>query len=190
MTEVGVVHGRFQVFHNDHLKYVLAGKSRCRHIVVGVTNPDPSLTRADPADPRRSDPASNPLTYYERYVMVREVLVAAGVDYREFSIVPFPINLPELYRYYVPLDATFYLTIYDEWGRRKLAQFHSVGLKTEVLWMRSLDEKGLRAGDIRRRMASGEAWEHLVPPRTAQLVKSWSIPDRIRKLHATLAKPE
>lgn len=35
MVEVGVIHGRFQVFHNDHLEYVLAGKSRCRHIVVG-----------------------------------------------------------------------------------------------------------------------------------------------------------
>ena len=186
MTEVGVIHGRFQVFHNDHLKYVLAGKARCRHIVVGITNPDPLLTREDPADPQRSDPASNPLTYYERYVMVREVLIAAGVDCSEFSIVPFPINLPELYGCYVPLDATFYLTIYDEWGRRKLEQFHSVGLKTEVLRMGSLDEKGLRAGDIRKRMASGEAWEHLVPYQTARLMKSWGIPERLRKLRITL----
>jgi nicotinamide mononucleotide adenylyltransferase len=186
MTDIGVIHGRFQVFHNDHLKYVLAGKSRCRHMVVGITNPDPVLTRKDPADPQRSDPASNPLTYYERYVMVREVLIEAGVDYSEFSIVPFPINLPELYRFYVPLDATFYLTIYDDWGRRKLDQFDSVGLKTEVLWMRSLDEKGLRACDIRKRMASGDAWEHLVPHQTARLMKSWGIPERIRKLRATL----
>lgn len=186
MTEMGVVHGRFQVFHNDHLAYVLASKSRCRHIVVGITNPDPLLTKADPTDPGRSDPGSNPLTYYERYVMVREVLVAAGVDYRDFSIVPLPINLPELYRYYVPLDATFYLTIYDEWGKRKLDLLHSVGLKTEVLWTRSLDEKGLRAGEIRRRMAYGEAWEHMVPHETAQLMKSWSIPDRIRNFNVIL----
>jgi nicotinamide mononucleotide adenylyltransferase len=189
MTEVGVIHGRFQVFHNDHLAYVLAGKSRCLHLVVGITNPDPLLTREDPVDPQRSDPASNPLTYYERYVMVREVLIAAGVDCRGFSIVPFPINLPELYRYYLPLDATFYLTIYDEWGRRKLEWFHSVGLKTEVLWRGSLDEKGLRAGDIRKRMASGDAWEHLVPHQTAQLMKIWAIPERLRDLHATLPPP-
>ncbi len=186
MVEVGVIHGRFQVFHNDHLKYVLAGKSRCRHIVVGITNPDPLLTREDPADPQRSDPHSNPLTYYERYVMVREVLIEAGLDYDEFSIVPFPINLPELYRYYVPLDATFYLTIYDDWGRRKLEQFESLRLKTEVLWVRSLDEKGLRAGDIRRSMAMGDAWEHLVPRQTARLMKSWGIPARLRKFRTTL----
>jgi nicotinamide mononucleotide adenylyltransferase len=182
MTEVGVIHGRFQVFHNDHLKYVLAGKSRCRHIVVGITNPDPMLTRYDPAAPDRSDPSFNPLTYYERYVMIREVLTGAGAAQNEFSIVPFPINLPELYRYYVPLDATYYLTIYDEWGRRKLDWFRSMSLKTEILWERSLQEKGLRAADIRKKMASGDAWEHMVPRETALLMRSWSIPERIRKL--------
>ncbi|MFC1888297.1 hypothetical protein ACFL4G_00935, partial [Thermodesulfobacteriota bacterium] len=54
MEETGVIHGRFQVFHNDHLAYVLAGKARCRHLVVAITNPDPTLTRDDPADPDRS----------------------------------------------------------------------------------------------------------------------------------------
>ncbi len=186
MTEVGMIHGRFQVFHNDHLKYVLAGKSLCRHIIVGITNPDPVLTRDDPADPQRSDPASNPLTYYERYVMVREALLDEGFGYSEFSIVPFPINLPELYGCYAPLDATFYLTIYDEWGRRKLDQFHSAGLKTEVLWTRPLAEKGLRGTEIRMRMACGEPWEHMVPYQTAQLMKRWSIPERLRNLYKSL----
>jgi nicotinamide mononucleotide adenylyltransferase len=182
MTEVGVIHGKFQIFHNDHLKYVQAGKSRCGHLVVGITNPDPTLTRSDPADPRRSEPVSNPLTYYERYVMVRQVLVGAGLEWGELSIVPFPVNMPELYQYYVPLDATFYLTIYDDWGMRKLDLFHSAGLKTEVLWKRPLHEKGLRACDIRRRMVSGEAWEHLVPPETARLMQLWSIPERMGRL--------
>jgi nicotinamide-nucleotide adenylyltransferase len=155
-------------------------------MVIGITNPDPLLTREDPTDPQRSDPASNPLTYYERYVMVSRVLIEAGVDYSEFSMVPFPINFPELYGYYVPLDATFYLTIYDEWGWRKLDQFRSAGLKTEVLWAHSATEKGLHGCDLRMRMASGEPWEDLVPRQTALLMKNWSIPERIRRLLATL----
>jgi nicotinamide mononucleotide adenylyltransferase len=183
MVEMGVIHGRFQVFHNDHLKYVLAGKSRCRHMVVGITNPDPTLTRDDPADALRSDPTSNPLTYFERYTMVRAVLLEAGLNHAEISIVPFPINVPELYQYYLPLDATFYLTIYDAWGRRKLEQFQSAGLKTKVLWEKTPEEKGLRAGDIRRRMALGDPWEDTVPQATANLMKTWSIPDRLGKLY-------
>jgi nicotinamide-nucleotide adenylyltransferase len=134
MTETGVIHGRFQVLHHDHLKYLLAGNARCRHLVVGITNPDPILTRDDVMDPQRSLPAENPLTYFERYTMIRSSLVEAGLPLSDFSVVPFPINLPELYKYYVPMQATFFLTIYDQWGRRKLEQFQALGLKTEVLW--------------------------------------------------------
>ena len=182
MTETGFIHGRFQVLHNDHLVYLLAGKKLCRHLVVGITNPDPTLTRDDPADPRRSRPWSNPLTYFERHVMTQRVLVEAGLDANDFSIVPFPVNLPELYRYYVPLDAVFYLTIYDEWGRRKLEMFQSLGLRTEVLWVRSAEEKGLSAEHVRRLMAAGRLWEHLVPPAVAGLMRKWNISLRLRDL--------
>jgi nicotinamide-nucleotide adenylyltransferase len=185
MIETGVIHGRFQVLHNDHLKYLLAGKERCRHLVVGITNPDPTLTREDPADPNRSQVLSNPLTYFERYVMVRETLNQAGLTDAAFSVVPFPINVPELYRYYVPVAATFFLTIYDDWGRKKRERFLKLGLTTEILWERPSHEKGLSGADIRQRMTERRAWEHLVPESTQRLVKKWEIPGRLRKLGAT-----
>lgn len=182
MSDLGVIHGRFQVLHNDHLRYLLAGKGRCGHLVVGITNPDPLLTRDDPADPHRSRPGANPLTYFERYVLVRSALTQEGVPHQEFSVVPFPINLPQLYRYYVPLDAVFFLTIYDEWGRRKLEGFQSLGLRTEVLWVREPSEKGLSGSEVRRRMARGEPWGHMVPPCVRDLLISWGIPGRLRDL--------
>jgi cytidyltransferase-like protein len=43
--DVGIIHGRFQILHNDHVKYLMAGKELCEHIIVGITNPDPSLTK-------------------------------------------------------------------------------------------------------------------------------------------------
>ena len=180
---MGVIHGRFQVLHHDHLKYLTAGKARCRHLVVGITNPDPTLTRDDPADPQRSQPAANPLSYFERYVMIQAALLDAGLGSSDFSVVPFPINLPELWGHYVPLDATFFLTIYDQWGRRKLEQFKEHGLKIEVLWERKLDEKGLRASEVRKRMAEGSPWSHLVPKSTEILMRRWGIPERLQKLN-------
>jgi nicotinamide mononucleotide adenylyltransferase len=182
MTEMGVIHGRFQVLHNDHLKYLMEGKTRCKHLVVGITNPDPFLTRADAADPHRSTAQANPLTYFERCVMVRAALIEAGVDPRDFTIVPFPINLPELYPHYLPMDAVFYLTIYDQWGQRKLEQFQAMHLKTEVLWIRTPETKGFSAKDIRECMAAGRPWETLVPPSVATLMKAWGIPERIRRM--------
>lgn len=180
--ETGVIHGRFQVFHNDHLKYLLAGMRLCRHLVVGITNPDPSLTMEEKADKKRSSLLANPLTYYERYLMVRAVLEEAGIASSQFSIVPLPINLPDLYKYYVPMDAVFFLSIYDDWGRKKLEYFHKLGLQTHVLWEVPLEKKGISAEDVRCRMLNSEPWEQLVPPCVALLMKKWNIPDRLRKI--------
>ncbi|MFX1310205.1 MAG: adenylyltransferase/cytidyltransferase family protein [Promethearchaeota archaeon] len=181
--KIGVIHGRFQILHNDHIKYLLAGKQLCNHLVVGITNPDPSLTRDSKANPHRSTPIANPLTYYERYVMVQAALLEQGLEFSEFSIVPFPINVPELIKFYVPIDAIFFLTIYDDWGRQKKQLFESLGLNIHVLWEVPLEKKGLSSSDIREAMINDKPWEHFVPTSVVRMVIEWNIIDRLRKLN-------
>jgi nicotinamide-nucleotide adenylyltransferase len=184
--EIGVIHGRFQILHNDHLTYLLAGKSLCKHLVVGITNPDPSQVKTEAADPLRSSDLANPLTYYERYQLVRAALVEAGVAPADFSVVPLPISIPDRYPYYVPLDAVFFLTIYDDWGRCKKSYFESMGLKIHVLWEVSVEGKGISGSAVRRRMAEDRSWENLVPASVGALLKAWRIPQRLKKLdHGT-----
>ena len=180
--DLGVIHGRFQVLHKDHIKYLMAGKELCKHLVVGITNPDPSLTRSSDANPHRSTSQANPLTYYERYLMIQAALLEQDLSLSEFSIVPLPINIPELIKYYVPLDAIFFLTIYDEWGQQKKKYFQDLGLKIHVLWEVPLDKKGLSSSDIRESMIKGEKWEHLVPSCTAKLMKEWDIAQRLKEI--------
>ncbi len=180
--ETGVIHGRFQVLHNDHIKYLMAGKRLCRQLVVGITNPDPAMTKDESADPDRSGALANPLNYYERYILVRTALEEAGLKPGQFSVVPLPINLPERYKYYVPMDAVFFLTIYDEWGRQKQSYFELMGLKTHVLWEVSPEKKGISANEVRNQMIDNRPWEHMVPPSVAKLMKKWDIPDRLRKI--------
>jgi nicotinamide-nucleotide adenylyltransferase len=184
--DTGVIHGRFQVLHNDHLKYLLAGKDHCNKLVVGITNPDPRLTQFENADPKRSDPLANPLTYYERHTMVEAALVGAGIQRRNFIIVPFPINLPDRYAYYVPMDAVFFLTIYDDWGRRKLQYLKNMGLATFVLWEVPPHQKGISGSQIRYRMAKGQPWEHMVPECIVPMIESWGIVERLKKLNRRL----
>ncbi|MFW6179679.1 MAG: nicotinate-nucleotide adenylyltransferase [Desulfohalobiaceae bacterium] len=179
--KTGVIHGRFQILHNDHLAYLLAGKAECEHLVVGITNPDPSQTARDDTDPERSDPRANPLSFYQRLLMVKCALMDAGLTEVDFSIVPLPINFPEHYWAYVPMQATFFLTICDDWGRRKLEYFQSLGLKTRVLWERTPQTKGISGQRIRQTMAAGHAWEHLVPESTAVLCKAWGLPERLQE---------
>jgi len=189
--ETGVIHGRFQILHLDHMKYLLAGKALCRHLVVGITNPDPVLTKADPADPARSSAAANPLTYYERVVLLRSALVEGGILLPEFTIVPFPVNRPELYQYYVPLDAVFFLSIYDDWGIRKKELFQKSGLVIHVLRQVPAEQKGLSATTIREAIVNDQPWEHWVPVCVAEQIKKWNIPARLKKImHETTCSEE
>jgi len=181
--ETGVIHGRFQVLHHDHLKYLMAGKQLCRHLVIGITNPDPSMVREETVDPKRSNPLANPLTYYERYIIIQSAVKENGMNPDEFSIVPLPINQPERYKYYVPIDAVFFLSIYDDWGRQKKSYFESLGLKTHVLREVPLEEKGISSSVIRDLMINDQPWEHLLPQSVAFLMKQWKIPARLKKLN-------
>ena len=38
MEHIGVVCGRFQIFHNEHLQYVMAAKEKCEHLIVGISS--------------------------------------------------------------------------------------------------------------------------------------------------------
>jgi len=182
MDEVGVIHGRFQVLHNDHMKYLLAGKARCDYLIIGITNPDASLTRFNNADPNRSEQAYNPLTYYERFEMIKGSMLEVGIRREEFDIVPFPINYPELALNYVPLGAKFFLTIYDEWGLEKKRILENLGCTVDVMWRKPLEEKEISASEVRRRMVEGLPWRHLVPLYVADYVEQKGIIERIKYL--------
>lgn len=181
---VGVIHGRFQMLHNGHMEYLLAGKARCDYLLIGISNPDASLMRFSAANPHRSAAASNPLSYYERFQMLRLALLEAGVPREEFDIVPFPINYPELLLNYVPRDAKFFMTIYDAWSEEKKRSLESLGCEVEVMWRRSNDEKEISGTEVREAIARGEPWNHLVPPSVYAYVRENGLEQRIRALAA------
>jgi len=114
--------------------------------------------------------------------MIREALLEKGLTFAEFSIVPFPINVPELLKYYVPMDVVFCLSIYDDWGRQKKKYLESLGLEVHVLWEVPLEKKGLSGSNIRESMLNDEPWEHFLPPAVVKLVKKWDIISRISEL--------
>ena len=176
---LGFIHGRFQVLHNDHLRYLLAGKALCDRLLIGVTNPDPESTAPEAADPDRSDAANNPLTYAERETMIRAALIEAGVDEAEFDILPFPICLPGEIERIAPKDAVYYLTIYDEWGREKKRRFESLGLTTHVMWERDEAHKGLTGTNVRAAIRQGREFRSMVPPAVAALVEKWNLQERL-----------
>lgn len=177
----GVIVGRFQPFHLHHLRYALAARKLCEHLVVGITNPDDSSTKVNHKDLNRSLKSNNPLNYFERMLVVRESLLASGLIENEFSIIPFPINKPEYIAQYTPEKAKYFLTIYDLWGEEKKKILESLGLNVEVLWNKDVSEKGINATEIRKNIVQGVRWEHDLISSAAQLMKSMQLDTKIKE---------
>lgn len=89
MKDIGVVNGRFQVLNLKHMEYILAAKMRCQKLFIGLTNPDTLHTRDSVNDENRSAKSANPLTYYERYEMIRGAMREFKVPDSEYDILPF-----------------------------------------------------------------------------------------------------
>jgi cytidyltransferase-like protein len=180
VTELGVAHGRFQVFHNDHLKYVLAAKKHCKHLIIGITSPNAARAPLESIDPHRKSPESNPFTYYERMTMIAKCMYAEGLSGSEFSIVPFPIESPnELYNY-APREAIYFTTVYDAWGDEKVMRLRNLGLHVEVLWRSA--NKAISGTRIRTAIASGDSWRALVPAATADYLTHQGLLARVSEL--------
>jgi cytidyltransferase-like protein len=164
----GCVHGRFQPFHNGHMEYVLHAGRRCERLIVGITNPDPSAVRKEAANPSRHEPASNPFTYFERLLMVRDALLAGGFDARGFALVPFPIHEPGLISHYVPEGTVHFVRVYSRWEEEKVRRLRNGGATVEILDLG--EEKKVSGAQVRRLIREGFPWENLVPQSTAKIV--------------------
>jgi nicotinamide-nucleotide adenylyltransferase len=165
----GMVHGRFQPFHNGHYEYLSAAAERSDQLFVGITNPDPTRIRPEPSDPARHLPESNPWSYAERLLMVKAAALDLGLDLGRLHVIPFPVNEPELWSAYVPDGVTQYLRLFSEWGGTKLERLREAGY--EVVVLDEGAEKQISGADVRAAIRAAQDWESLVPPGVARVIR-------------------
>ena len=164
MNNVGVIHGRFQAFHNGHLSYVLRGIENCEHIFIGITNYDIYEEKPYNAyDSVRTNKEANPFSFYHRFMMIKNSLIECGVSRSRFDIVPFPIEYPNKIEQYVPNDGLFFVSIFDEWDQKKLEIFQSKGFKTMVLPSVDSNENRISGTLVRYNIRNDLPWRDLVP---------------------------
>jgi nicotinamide-nucleotide adenylyltransferase/phosphinothricin biosynthesis protein PhpF len=164
------------------MEYLLAGKARCDFLYVGVSMPDFRFSTEQSLAPHRSLVQANPFTYYERLSMIRNALKAAQVPREAFEIVPFPVDAPELLRHYVPLNACFFVTIYDDWGREKVKTLTALGIQVEVMWERSISDRLTTGTEVRELMANGGKWERLVPAEVREYILEHKLIERMERM--------
>ena len=167
----GMIHGRFQPFHNGHLEYLRGAAERSDEIWIGITNPDPARIQFEESDPLRHLPESNPYSYAKRLLMAKAAAADLGLDLAHVHVIPFPVNEPELWPAYVPEGVTQYLRLFSSWGGTKLDRLREAGY--EVVILDKGVEKEVSGADVRAAMRAGEEWESLVPPGVARVLHSF-----------------
>lgn len=189
MTERGVIHGRFQVLHLKHMEYLLAVKMRCKVLYIGITHPDiKSYPATSPLDVHGTLLQDNPLTYIERYEMIRESLLEFGVKREEFEIIPFPVSSPDMLKQYAPADAVYYMSICGDWDREKYQILKSQDLNVEILWERTGEEKGITGTQLRALIAENGEWRQYMTKAAAEYLIIHGIDERIQGLYPHMGK--
>ena len=177
MVILGFIHGRFQLFHNELLQYALDAKKRCEKLIVGITSPENAVLIPEEVDPHRSKASDNPFTYYERFNMVKAALLEAGISRDDFEIVPYPIERPEVLSNYIPLNATSFFTIYDQWGYEKLHRLSELGYDTEVI---PRGEKGMCSTEIRTKIVDDDDWKYMVPNAVYNYITENGLTEKVK----------
>ncbi|MEE9276816.1 MAG: adenylyltransferase/cytidyltransferase family protein [Dehalococcoidia bacterium] len=166
----GMIHGRFQPFHKGHWEYLQLAVDRCQTLLIGITNPDPMQIAEETTSNHRHRPEANPFTFFERLTMIRETLLDSEIPFARVIIIPFPVNLPDRWRYYVPPEVVHFLRVFSPWEQTKVERLREEGYQVEVLQPGA--EKQYEATEVRRRIASGEPWQDLVPPGVARVIRA------------------
>jgi len=167
----GMIHGRFQPFHNGHLEYLRGAAERSDEVWIGITNPDPARIKPEASDPLRHLPESNPFSYAERLLMVKAAAAEVGLEPGAVHVIPFPVNEPELWPAYVPEGVTQYLRLFSAWGGTKLDRLREAGY--EVVILDEGAEKEISGADVRAALRDGGDWESLVPPGVARVLREF-----------------
>src|SRR5436189_6397838 len=94
-TKRGMIHGRFQPFHNGHLEYLRGAAERSDEVWIGITNPDPERIKPEASDPLRHLPEANPFSSAERLLMVKAAAADLGLEPGTVHGIPFPLSDPE-----------------------------------------------------------------------------------------------
>ena len=156
----GMILGRFQIFHNGHMRYLQEAMKNCYYMLIGITNPDPLRTSETEVARHRSQPSANPFTYYERMKMIQGV--CKEVQLEHYDIVPIPLDFPEIIKYYVPRDILVMITVHDKWSLEKKSRLEQQGYEVKILFEEYGQEK-LSSTFIRGLIENGQEFAPYVP---------------------------
>ncbi len=157
--------GRFQPFHNGHLKVIegLARRNGKVLIIVG------SATETGTPE--------NPFSVEERIEMIRRPLEARGIANFEISSVE---DFHDDRLWTTAIRKAFDFDVAYSRNPWTLECFRRNGMKARK--HRFFHERKFSGREIRKRISSGKAWKELVPEEVHSYLESIGAEERIRRL--------
>lgn len=163
----GLFIGRFQPFHNGHLKGIAWALERCDELVVAVGSTQRSFDRMDL------------FTAGERIEMIRRVLKARKLEGRCIIIPVSDINNNALWVSHLESLCPEFGVVFSNNPLVKLL-FSETGKK--VLEVPLFERNRCDGTYIRKIMLSGSRWKKLVPPEVAGFIAESRGAERLRSV--------
>jgi FMN phosphatase YigB (HAD superfamily)/nicotinamide mononucleotide adenylyltransferase len=162
--DVGLVLGRFQPLHLEHVRYLEAALDHARHVCVGITHP---FNLLEAGGQTRNDARANPLPYWLRRQSVMDWAERSRVGSR-ISVIPVPLSDMGL-RSVLDPESTVLLTDVEPWSQEKRALVEGVGHRVIVL---PVGSKRISGTHVRELIRSGDdGWLRLVPELDVDLLR-------------------
>jgi nicotinamide-nucleotide adenylyltransferase len=158
--------GRFQPFHNGHLKVVKEIAKDAEYLVIAI------------GSAQYSHAIENPFTAGERYTMISRALMADGI--KNYHL----ITIEDLHRYaawvsHVVSQVPKFDVVYAH-NPLSIRLFKEAGFK--VVELELYEPEKYSGTEIRRRMMAGEEWRNLVPKTVAELIDEINGVERLKDL--------
>jgi len=191
VVDEGVVNGRFQGLHAGHVSgLILPALARCRFLFIGVNQYNPAEMVA-PKNEKHAEAThyrrdANPFSLNERRGMIMAAMDHEGVPPSMYHVTPFPIEKPHLISDFVPKEATFFGTIFEDnedgHGNHKFNTLRELGFDVDIFAEGSDSEREVSGSMIRDLMVRKGNWQELLHPGAAKYAWEHRLDKKLRTL--------
>ncbi len=158
--------GRFQPFHNGHLKIIEEASKKYSEIIIGIGSSQYSNT------------IENPFTNDERKLMISNSLKDIGIRNYKIVFIPDIHNPPKWVDHVLSIISDFDVVLSNNDFTKKLFSDRGFIVKQTPVY-----EKERYSGKvIRSKIKNNELWEDLVPQEVFKIIKNSNGEERIRCL--------
>lgn len=162
----GLLIGRFQPFHNGHLYVIEKIVKEVDKLIIGIGSSQYGLTK------------ENPFTAEERKEMILRSLEDRGIKNYEIVMIP-DVNDDAIWVSHVSSIVPEYDVVYSG---NSLVKYLFGEAGREVRSFPFYKREECSGTEIRRRILTGEEWEHLVPKAVLDLMEKIGGMQRIKEL--------